>query len=454
LGDIAWLFFMPFVLLAAISWLAPAHWRGRPDPLAGQIFIALGALFALVKTLPAAHALTLRLGEAVLGFPLGLRRDPSDLLALVALAAAWIMWRRPPPRRVPGLAPGVVALAAVLTIANSPAPEYGIACLEYRDGRLLAISTAYEVFASEDQGRTWQSVDERQDVSCRIVPETIEYQQPAVPEPLADPAQADIVYRFQPGTAIDRSEDGGQTWQQAYRLQPLGDAENHYYQLAHHGWYAPGPLGALISPENGDLFLAMGHEGLLVYRPAEEAWEWIALGQFSRLDTSRMERAQTILLEETVLALIFGLLSIGTVEALSRQQVSWKLIVAVILGWGVFMLPALLAALPPGADAYLIVPALFPLSVVAAGLIFVIPAVYAFWRLGWNGVWMAIGNALLFILPFILWALGGLPRYWLALVFAYVLGIAAMAGEIINQKRARQAVVEAQLGEYEEESSP
>jgi hypothetical protein len=100
-SDLAGLFFGP-ILLGALWELA----RGRPvaTPAFTRLAVAVGAVFALVKVLPAVADATERLhfvvrhpGCVVGDGPCGatvIVHDPTDLVALVALVPAVAVWSR------------------------------------------------------------------------------------------------------------------------------------------------------------------------------------------------------------------------------------------------------------------------------------------------------------------------------------------------------------------------
>jgi hypothetical protein len=163
LGDFAWLFFMPFVAAALIALFAGRRARGRW--VGALACLLVGGVFALAKTIPAAHAVVVGAASALFGFPVGWRRDPTDLIALVSVVAAWRLWDADERRRARSLAGNgaphaalravpMLAAAVVLTVANSPAPERGIVAVVPADDLLVACST-YGAYASTDRGMSW-----------------------------------------------------------------------------------------------------------------------------------------------------------------------------------------------------------------------------------------------------------------------------------------------------------
>ena len=216
LGDFAWLFAAPLVVAVLFAMLSDAlHWgwerrwpaalgrwkdlwteQGRryagrgagrahliPWHVSGLAgFVLIGGIFALAKTIPAYNALVNATAGALFGFPVAWRRDPTDVVALLALLPAWQIWttgrvwlthrpllsRRPPGR--PGanralprpaaarhLAWLVVPVSMLLTMADSPQPrgDPGVYCLGEQNGALIA-RTGTSDYLSRDGGLSWE----------------------------------------------------------------------------------------------------------------------------------------------------------------------------------------------------------------------------------------------------------------------------------------------------------
>ena len=94
LGDFAWLYFIPFAATVLFALLLPRRLGRREDLAAWLAFGTIGGVFSLAKTLPVFHAWLVGGLGALLGFPVGWRQDPTDLMALISLAAAWVVWQR------------------------------------------------------------------------------------------------------------------------------------------------------------------------------------------------------------------------------------------------------------------------------------------------------------------------------------------------------------------------
>lgn len=447
IGDLAWLFFAPLLLAAFLSWVIPSRSPRQSRVVGGLAFAVTAGVFTVAKLTPIGHALIVRSAEMLFGFPVGWRRDPSDLIALLALGLGWWFWNREGPAPAQHSKRGVVALmlGSLLTVANAGAPDYGITCLLAQDSRVYAIGV--DAYVSTDGGLTWgpaegvQSscsfADDRETCRYNVGSGVCEWPPRPGPVTITDATNPDVIYRFTPGVMIERSDDGGQTWQQDYALAPPAEVEQAYYAKARHNvYFRPGPLDVFADPATGNIILAMGHEGLLVHRFGTAGWQWVAVADYrsyqSYHDVERLNAVTTLLRGEVVQALAFGLLSVSTLaRRLGRSRIRYVLIGASWLFW---VVPTLFFphALRHGPWEDVVLYMLW-----LAGALFIVPlSIYAFslvisasWKhLSWALLILGI-NAALFFLPYLLWALGALPRYWTAVPLALALGGAAFVIE-------------------------
>jgi hypothetical protein len=452
LGDFAWLYFMPFAAAALFALVLPRRIASaRRTDLAGWLaFGTAGGIFGLAKTLPVFHAWLVGSLGALLGFPVGWQRDPTDLIALLSLAAAWIAWRRalrPLPGGVQQPASkgsiGWIALplAALLTIANGPAPNSGITCLQADNQRLLA-SSSYLDFVSTDGGLSWQPSEEQR---CQFHNQAADSSDSGAARPvISDPTNKDVQYRFRPGGAIERSDNAGQTWRTEFNLSPPGQANRLYMEKSHTGApvYRAGPLDALVDPNTGNAIFAMGFEGILVRKTSGE-WVWAAAGDYRHTTPLQITQPASIfafLSGELVLAALLGLLLVCTLSMrLSRHRLR---LLVLGLGWLSWIIAAIV--IPPSlAQGYAIpVSWLFSLAAVVLVVPFSLESLY---RIGRNSLrvlpgvaLVAVGGALLFFLPYILWALNGLTDYYMAVGFG---GALALATLVVGYWRTRRLLV-------------
>jgi hypothetical protein len=426
LGDFAWLFFMPLVaaaLLEIVGQGRPARGR-RLAGLAG--FGLVSGIFALAKTVPACHAAVVAAATDLFGFPVGWRRDPTDLIALVAMAPAWLLWQRTAPRptknRLAGLF--VMAAAVLLTVANSLGPDYGYRCVWTADGKLYAVSS-YVAAVSMDGGITWQQLAERPADGC--TDQAVDVGGVAVL--LADPTQAGVHYRYiRGGQVIERSTDAGLTWRAEYRLGPKYEAAVAYANKKRPGTVVdiPLPASAVIDSRTGNVIFAMGHDGILV-REASGEYIWPIEAQDGRSGFSAA-KVPELLIGEGVLAIgvtLLGLSTLGNRVARTRARD-----IFLVIGWLLLGLAAL--ATPPALTyGYGIMVEWVLLT--ADGLVILLLTVDTLFRVSvrnphaWPRIVLASCVAgLIFLLPYVLWAFNAIPRYYPAEAIAAALVIAVL----------------------------
>ncbi len=404
------------------SLLVYKHNLSRRDAWVGALAIGLvGGVFATVKTLPAAHAACCALLAAVLGHKPLLIRDPSDLLALPVLAASWRLWRAVGDAPVRRTWP-VLALASLATLANMAAPDHGVIRLAAHEGQILAVAYyGRDTFASRDGGLTWAPYtgDLPEVYGLPERGRTWEYTVEGTHE----------VYRFTPAERIERSTDGGRTWATELRLRGA-DARSAYYQAVHYtaGGRLPGPLHAHYDPASGHLVVAMGREGALV-RTAGGDWRWVAVGPYHFEPLQRTDQFALLLQGELWLALAVLLLGVSALGF--ARQALWQRVLLLLLGlaWAVLVLAGQ-PALRSGYDSFLtlfptlgLLVALLPLAVYEG-----VRHLRASRALLGRALAVALGAGLLFLLPYMLWGVGLIPRYagaaWLAVPLV-VLALAA-----------------------------
>ncbi len=435
IGDIAWLLFAPFVLAAGLAWLVP---RGicRRDSAVGWLALLLTGLgFAAAKTLPLVHATTVAWLARIYHAPVALLIDPSDLLATPALLAGWVIWKRDAgaSASVPPGAWLVLVLGALATMANSPAPDPGITCLIREGTVVLAYGGAWRTggYVSSDGGLTWQETS--QDMVCEGHQEPWQFQ---------DPLNQGAKYRVTPGSGIEWSEDGGVTWRREVNLSGQ-EAKHAHYERAHTNvWSRPAPSDALVDPVTGNLVAAMGIEGALIRTP-DRRWEWVAVGPYRHVEMRRLDQLWLLLWGELWLAANVLLVAVFTVSAALVQRRRLENLAAaacwILLGILVLSGPAV------NGFSYSLVPmvSLLILSSTLAAAV----GVAATWRVYHQArraamivAITALGTALLFFLPYLLWSQGSIPHYNTAALFAALL----VAASLLAGRRHIRRLPEAQ----------
>ncbi len=469
IGDAAWLMFAPFVVTALLACFISSQWRRQEDIVGWGALVATGFGFALAKTFPAIHLLTVGVMERIVGWDVRWLRDPGDLIVLPALLVAWQVWKHTEARPRAGPAeesrPMVVSgelslrgreaseaipsnpkwrllgrlrrlamttradlglvvltLAVLATLADAPAPDYGISCLKQDGAKIVAAGGYGSSFVSEDGGLTWRAGDNTGAPSG-------DCGQQGTWE-MDDPANARVKYRFAPGAEIARSEDGGETWKSEVNLHQAEEAraafqrKNTYYEPT------PGPADALIDPQTGNVVVAMRHEGVLV-RDKNGRWSWIAVGSYDRYEPRSPNDILYLVSGELWFALPLAFLVVNTLARPART--SRRRLWDVLLGAGWVLWGFVLIGLQPAMSnwGYLEFPvSVFMLVVAAIALAGGIVGAVQVFR--WSPrAFVPIGAtaviaALLYFLPYLLWAFGALPRYWLATLFAWALVAATL----------------------------
>ncbi len=271
LSDFAGLFFFPFIMAAGLSLL---FGRSRLDSeqIGYLSFGIVAAWFAALKTLPAANALTAQFAGILLGTPCTFALDATDLMALLALWPAWILWNRQEsesPRRVAYLA---LCAGAIAATATSPAAmPTSIERFGYQDGVVYAANYG-GILESRDSGMSWDYCD----ASCRDL--SLPTQPPTLPISVCDPDSPKTCYRITGSPNIETSSDGGKTWSIAWEV-PRG-------RIPYLGRDAGSAKAEDIMPRDlvivpgsrSYLLAAMGKAGILRRSLPDGEWQRIRVG--------------------------------------------------------------------------------------------------------------------------------------------------------------------------------
>ena len=283
LSDVAGLVFAPALLAVAVAALGG---RARPRSVAVASMAITGVSFAVVK----ASAVGAALASAALGAIVGpsvVRPDLTDLLALPALALAWLTFRaclrRPasPSRPVASRLGAALALGAATaaTLATSYVGVHNplaVAVVPDSDGLLVKYQEPYQypnvAFDRTSDGVTWQAAcGTMTTLECEHQPKGA----PGPPTSACVPSDPAVCFRVQAGRiGVDRSYDGGETWHPAWGLT---DAERDLL-IAFREVKRPDAqlaslsLGILDRSDGYVVVVANGFDGLAV-RAADGSWE-------------------------------------------------------------------------------------------------------------------------------------------------------------------------------------
>jgi hypothetical protein len=419
LSDLGLLFALPLCLAALLS----LFWQPRKAARALLALPAFGAvllIFLLLKASPLTnHWLTSWL-------PLRALPDASDLLALPAWLAALFLWLRPPAAARPSRSwLLLLPLAAMLTLADAAAPDYGIACFQL-DGSSLRAGGMYSAYVSQDGGRTWQSGQIQNNERClgQDKDKQIELT-----------ASRGASYRLTIGQKIERST-GGQTWETVFTPQPLSEAEDAYLRktMPTNIYYQPGPLDGVIDPQSGNLVAAMGLEGVLIVPPSG-APEWAAVSTYrhASLKSVGWVGYATLLYNEFGLAIAGALAWLAT-ASLRLRRATWQVVLTVL---GLIILAGAGFALTPDL-ANASYTAMFSMLALLLALLWNLGLVITAGLRQRKRPMRPFVRRLLFVplavvlllLPYVAWALGLLPFYWIAQLAAAALLVALVV--IIN----------------------
>jgi hypothetical protein len=427
LGDFAWLFFIPFALAALLALVLPASGRGKRAVVV-LAFGGVAGVFALAKTVPAVHETVVGLASRLFGFEVGWRRDPTDLVALLSTLLAASLWRKtadPAARTDTRRSLGWIALAfaALLTVANSPAPDPGIYCLDARDAELIAFA-GYSTYRSADGGLTWAVLPNAPRGAC---PNPWDSTTGAAAT-VMDPTNPQRSYRFTPGEMIELSEDGEATWQKLYEPPVLTEAERAAMSKQQaNAMIRPVPLHGVIDRGTGNAVFAMGQAGVLVREANSGNWREVPAGQFRPASSNSAAGAISLLLGEQLLALGLGLLGLAVfaTQTLVRGKALWIF----ALTFGSLLWAAILFLFSPALMSGYGVAVSF-VGLLALGILLLITTIIAIIGLAQIGrgpvgraLLVALFAALLFLIPFVLWVINALPNYVLAAALGTILGV-------------------------------
>ena len=297
LGDFAWMFLAPLALTALLAWVLPKRYNEHAFPFA---VISTVLVFVLMKATPFNAGIVSGL-EKLTGYPVSVVRDASDLLALTVVPVTIWFWYRPQFKIRTTYPAGVIVMAvlALLTLADSAAPKLGITSIEFGDGIITACGGYYGNFQSSDGGQIWQPSD----VKCQEMVTSPKYG-----EAVQDPTDGNIQYRFKSGF-IERSADGGKNWQADYQWTIHSEAERLYYITSKKSWSISmqTPFSAAVQPETGDIFFAMGYEGILKRtKGTQPNYTWITVGEYQKVNYRKSELLFNMLYGEWMLAVAAG----------------------------------------------------------------------------------------------------------------------------------------------------
>ena len=283
LSDVAGLVFAPALVAVVASLIAP---RARPAALARGAILGVGLTFALVKATTVGATAASAAWTAVTGPALGtasvVRHDPTDLLALPALALAWWAFAQArkahePGRRTRTLRAAIVIPVAVFAVAATSASEPpkvdtvtsvdGVAYVAF-DADYLAEAWA---MSSDGVHFVWASPEEVSAAGLGV---------DRFPEPTPQacvPDAPDTCFRITPNAiGVEASATGGAKWRPEWSLtaaqlaQIASDTWN-YDRPAVAAEFASSGVAIVGSGASFQVYVANGRDGFAV-RDADGTW--------------------------------------------------------------------------------------------------------------------------------------------------------------------------------------
>ncbi|MBI5033144.1 MAG: hypothetical protein HZB51_21705 [Chloroflexi bacterium] len=324
LSDFAGLFFFPFLLAIALGFVFR---RGSHKTIGWLAFGITAIWFALIKTTTWGNGLTEEFVSRLVGVPVQIVLDPTDLIALSVLYPAWRLWNRAEqarPTRLGWIALGVASLA---TLATSPLPPLpAVTSVASQDSKAYVLSYDSVPYAmSTDGGQTWTRVTSLPRINGHEV---------KMPMVLCDSPQTKICYRIASREQVEASGDGGQTWHVAWSI-PIGRRE--FMARASHcaltmaercyGEMNLGPFDMTLSEPVGrnglhTLIVALGTNGVLVRDP-DGNWQMNRVLEVKpfQFAAQNFGEAQSVLRTEMELWIILALIILISVSLLSIRMI-------------------------------------------------------------------------------------------------------------------------------------
>ena len=423
LSDLTWLIFMPFAVTALLACLLPARHRRYAFPLS---IIGIAFMFILVKATSFNGWMVSSL-EKLTGMPISIVRDPTDLLVLVGLSATIFLWNqtRSRSRMKRDLGLILTPLLVLLSLADMAAPNLGITTVEFIDDSIVACNGYYGAYQSDDGGETWQPT---QSGCAELITS------PKYGEVWQDPMDENVQYTFKPGI-IERSVDGGKTWQVDHQWVIPSEATQLYYRISN-SVYTFGnqpPFSAAIQPRTGIIFFAMGHEGILKRAAGTESnYTWLAVGNYQKMDYQENRLLFNLLYGEWILVIAAGGAGVTLLDTKQNPGRLKKILLTLSL-IGMVVCALVFPPAPTLASPY--IGAFIPMGLIVLLLVMVPLTAIALINAGTKSkslLFLYITGLLvisiLSFVPFALWVYNIIPLYRNASLVAVALAILSIIG--------------------------
>ncbi|MFI7708309.1 hypothetical protein [Nonomuraea sp. NPDC049480] len=413
-------------LVVAPALLALLFWR-RAD-LAATVLT--GVLFALVKTTETGAEAASQAWTLVAG-PSRVLADPTDLLALPALALAWWVRQRTLTSRSTRWRIIVTMPLAVLAVtATAAAPPPPSAASVRAEGDWVIVYTDdLTMWKSGDGGATWSEGG----LPFENIPSDVRAEVEKIQPPLSAacvPYEATRCYRLVPGRmAVDQSDDGGKTWRSSWSPSE-DDLERIERQHGDASGLRSTALDVQDRPVGHVVVVANGVDGILV---RDESGTWRRVGWPNQAGAKEVDLDPEI---DVALFLAACMLFGGIGGGLRRNYGRYTGFAAVTCGGFYLALLGWDSVLPVSGTQLLLF--LIGSMVTLAGALgaFVLmftgqarPAPVAAGMLGAPLVYASV------YAPFYGWSVGVPGPYWVAVVLAVLLTGLVLLGSIVFIRR-------------------
>lgn len=320
LSDFAGLFFFPFLLIALLGLLMePLGFQTRKIGAAG--FGLTFIWFIGIKTIPVMNEFTETFVGKLVGNPIQIMLDPTDLLALFSLWPAWEVWKISDTyqkRFVKWIALVGLIASAWGTMATSCAVPGTIDRIIYENG-ILYVNSGYtqsEYGVSTNGGDTWERNGDKSfpEIISLAFAEKVSY-----PKMVCIPGDNQLCYQTTGTDQIEISRDGGASWQVDWEIP----AERQYFMKRAGGSLVCGKtpdfevFDLIVIPHGSEyrIIAAMGNEGILV-KTGEGSWvrQGVLFAQPTPWQANSLSKANWTIYIEILMGiglaiLLFGLLT-------------------------------------------------------------------------------------------------------------------------------------------------
>ncbi|WP_203879021.1 hypothetical protein [Planobispora takensis] len=312
-----------------------------PAPAA---ILITGAGFTLVKTTQAGAETASQAWTLIAG-PSRILADPTDLITLPALAAAWLIWRRCQSEQAAQRARTliIVPIALIAVTATAAAPPPPDATTVVSDGETITVFDGYRVdygpITSRDGGRTWvrqpaptpgPSSSPDPSAPAARTPEagsaSIAPARPVSPVPESCvPGEPGHCYRVVRGRlAVEESRDDGGSWKIAWEVpEDREEILRRNWDGTRRGEWGSGAVAVHPAQDGHVVVAANGSDGVAV-RDADGTWRRLGFSadglSLSAEAAVPLNAADPDLTREYAMGLFAGLIVLLAGVAVARRR--------------------------------------------------------------------------------------------------------------------------------------